>query len=98
MSFFIDAARTFAHFALSPLQWLFLRFPRIYEVIITTIIFWKNTLPTRREITHTLYHWQYLLLSGSLMCCKSIVNYMLSMCSTLLNLINKNLQATRDLK
>lgn len=60
--FFIDATKTFMYFCTYPLQWLFLFAPRVYETIITIIVFTKNNVPTVRDLRYTLLHWQLNLL------------------------------------
>lgn len=62
--FFVDATKTFMYFALSPLQWLFWRFPKAYEAVIIIIAFVKNNIPTKNETLHTVYYWYSCILSG----------------------------------
>lgn len=96
--FFLDASKTFLHFAISPLQWLFWRFPRVYEVLVTTIIFWKNTLPTKTELLHTYYHWISLFITSITVCLNYISLSALYAHKTLLN-YNKNIiDKIKDLK
>jgi len=60
--FFLDATKTLLYIALSPLQWLFWHMPRVYEGVISTIVFWKNTIPSQQEILYTLNYWSISLL------------------------------------
>lgn len=61
VSFFYDMIYTFLRFVLHPLQFLFFKFPKIYEAIITMYIFIRNSLPTKNETIYTLLHWQYYI-------------------------------------
>lgn len=54
--FFRDLVFSFAYF-LSPLYYMFFKFPKLYEVIISFIVFIKNNLPTKSDINLTLNVW-----------------------------------------
>lgn len=87
--FVVDISKTFLHFALSPLQWLFWRFPRVYEVIVTTIVFWKNSLPTKAELVHTGVHWLFLITSSTIICTSYVVRLLIVFLSMLVNYNSK---------
>ena len=61
--FIIDSTKTFLYFVLHPLQWMFFKIPKVYEILVTIIVFVKNNTPTKTELYHTWLHWSYLLLN-----------------------------------
>lgn len=67
--FFQDATKTFFYMAFTPLQWMFWHTPKLYEAVISTYIFWKNSIPTKEEIDYTLKFWSIntLILTSSLL-------------------------------
>lgn len=96
--FIFDASRTFLYFTLSPLQWIFWKFPKVYEALISTIIFWKNTIPSKNETLHTLYHWYFLIVSALIFSNLSIIRYVIN-ATNRLNVINNNiLNKIKDLR
>lgn len=52
------------YFALTPLHFLFFKFPKVYEVIISVIIFIKNNIPTIQELKLTINVWLLNILLG----------------------------------
>jgi len=87
--FIFDVFKAFLYFALSPLQWLFWKFPKVYEIIVTTIVFWKNSLPTKAELVHTGVHWLFLITSSTIICISYVVKLLIVFLGMLVNYNSK---------
>lgn len=60
--FFRDLFLTIIQFALHPLYYLFLHFPKTYEKVSLFLSAIRNVLPTKNEIFHTGLYWYYNIL------------------------------------
>ena len=81
--FFSDLIKTFIYFASLPLQWLFFSTPKLYEIVISVLVFIKNNVPSKQELYYTWFHWMYgifKLLCVLLLC---IINLLISCCKYL---------------
>ena len=96
--FFIDATRTFMYFTLSPLQWLFWRFPKVYEAVIITIAFVKNNIPTKNEMLHTVYYWYSCILSGLTIINSSLIKSLICLNKQFIKSNNTALDKIKDLR
>jgi len=68
ITFCYDVIVTFLRFVLHPLQFLFFRCPKAYEILISLYIFIRNSIPTKSEALYTLLHWQYYIQRALLLC------------------------------
>jgi len=60
--FFRDLFLTIIQFALHPLYYLFLHFPKTYEKVSLFLSAIRNVIPTKDEMLHTCLYWSYNLL------------------------------------
>jgi len=65
-NFISSFTHTFLYFCLQPFQWLFFCAPKVYEFLLSIIIFIKNNIPTRTDFFYTIYTWFYYILKLSL--------------------------------
>lgn len=70
--FTVDMVATFFYFAATPVQYVFWKMPRLYECVLTVIIFFKNLIPTRTELHYTWLHWQIAVISAFCSACRYI--------------------------
>jgi len=59
--FIIDFCKQILYFCLHPMQYLFFKMPRAYEIIVCLLLWVKSFVPTRQELHYTWIHWQFIL-------------------------------------
>jgi len=80
-----DLLLTLFQFALHPLYYLFLHFPKTYEKISLFLSSLRNVIPTLDELYHTGIHWFYSLLKFLLIINKLSIKILITIAYKLLS-------------
>lgn len=82
--FFRDLLITIFQFAIHPLYYLFLYFPKTYEKVSLFLSALRNVLPTKNELFHTGIHWQYNVMKFFLIINKFLIKLLIKVSNKIL--------------